>query len=280
MWWYWKGGNPVLARLAWGAWLFSLVLSYAAITWWRQDHTVPFAQSRAMFWMALVLFGAGLWRSGIRSRTDRSNTLPLLLLGISWCASVSWGYNLPILFASPWIWGAMEVSRGLTFPKALQRMGGFGLLLALLMAFRIGYEFIYRDGRRSEMMEPMGRIFPALSGIYSDQETAALYRDLQQLADRYGPDFKTLPAFPQANFLTRTTPPLPLDWVVNRETNGMNEWIYKLWNRPHLYFFIQKSFREKIGTDPELEVSRQVFERGKIMEETPYFYVVTLNKEQ
>lgn len=278
--WFWKGGNPFLARLAWGGWLLSLVLSYAIITWLRQDHTVPFAQSRALFWVALFLFGAGLSKPLVESRLEPALTHPLILLGISWCASVSWGYNLPILFATPWVWGAMVMSRQLAFPTLHRRIGSIGLLLALLIAFRIGYEFIYRDGRRSDMKEQMGSIFPALSGIYSDPETAALYRELRQLADRYGPDFKTLPAFPQANFLTHTTPPLPLDWVVNRETNGKNELIYHQLTKPHLYFFIQKAFREKIETDPELEISRQVLEQGKIIEETPHFYVITLDKEQ
>jgi hypothetical protein len=138
----------------------------------------------------------------------------------------------------------------------------------------MGYEFVYRDGRRSQMTEPMGDIFPALSGIYSDRETADLYRDLKQLVQRYGPNFKTLPAFPHSNFLTKTYPPLPLDWVVNRETNGDNSLVVSNLQEKRPILFIQKSFQEKIASDPELEITRQALQQGKLLEETPHFWVV------
>jgi len=124
------------------------------------------------------------------------------------------------------------------------------------------------------MTEPMGAIFSQLSGIYSDRETADLYRDLKQLSEQYGPNFKILPAFPQANFLTNTPPPLPLDWVVNRETNGDNNLIYKKLKEKKPVIFIQKSFQAKIETDPELKVTRQILKQGSIAQETPNFWVV------
>ena len=291
-WWFWKGKNPRLALMAWSLWLLALVASYAAITWLRQAHTVPFAQSRAMFWVAgFWLFVPVLRLNTLRVSTPITNHYStnhystnhystnhlLLLLGISWCASVSWGYNLPILFATPWVWAGMEVTRILTQavkPIRFLKPYRVGMLMVLLLSFRVGHEFVYRDGRRSEMQVPMGTIFPALSGIYSDPETAELYRDLKQLAERYGPNFKTLPAFPQANFLTKTTPPLPLDWVVNRETNGDNTLIFKNLTVKQPVVFIQKSFGEKIESDPEMEVTRRIFQSGKVVEETKFFWVI------
>ncbi|MCC7465945.1 MAG: hypothetical protein IT261_06740, partial [Saprospiraceae bacterium] len=52
---YWnhQKRNQNIALMLWSLWLLALPLSYAAITWWRQDHTVPFAQSRAMFGLAV-----------------------------------------------------------------------------------------------------------------------------------------------------------------------------------------------------------------------------------
>ncbi len=292
VWWFWKGQNPKTALAAWCFWLVSLIVSYAAITWLRQEHTVPFAQSRALFWVAAALFSFRFYRTLHPSRFNQlpiyqspinqlpiyqSTTLPLLLLGISWCASVSWGFNLPIMFATPWVWAAMEVtsllveaSKPIKFLKAYRLF----MLLTLLIAFRIGYAFVYRDGRRNDMDKPMGTIFPRLSGIYSDQETMDLYLDLKQLSERYGPNFKTLPAFPQSNFLTHTFPPLPLDWVVNREVNGDNSLIYKILAEKRPILFIQKSYRSKIETDPELEVTKQILAEGTLLEETPHFWVI------
>ena len=54
-WWFWKRKNLAFALTAWSLWLFALVASFAVITWLRQEHTAPVAQSRAMFWVA------GLW---------------------------------------------------------------------------------------------------------------------------------------------------------------------------------------------------------------------------
>ena len=298
-WWFWKGKNQRRAQFAWYIWLLALVASYAAVTWLRQEHTVPFAQSRVMFWVAglwclLPLFFSGLSKKygsqtpdqtssmlnpGIRQvKFTRSTRFHWALLGISWCASVSWGYNLPILFAIPWVWAGMEVTRVLeqgSNPHRFIKSGGFIMLLALLLAFRISYEFVYRDGSRSNMTEAMGPIFPQLSGIYSDPETAGLYKDLKVLSGRYGPQIKILPAFPQANFLTHTRPPLPLDWVVNRETNGHNQGVFNDLKEKSPVIFIQKAFQEKLKTDPELEVTRWLFEHGQIIDETPNFWVIT-----
>lgn len=273
-WWFWKGKGPRIAFAAWSMWLFALMASYAAITWLRQDHTVPFAQSRALFWVALLVFGIPFIAHRSSLLVHRS---PLLLLGISWCASISWGYNLPILFAVPLVWAVMELTRNLAEASQAIKFSTLyrlGMLIALLLAFRAGYEFVYRDGRRSEMHEPMGAIFLQLSGIYSDRETAALYRDLKALSERYGPNFKTLPAFPQANFLAHSPPPLPLDWVVNRETNGDNSLVINNLRQKSPILFIQKSFREKIDSDPELEITRRLLKSGTIVEETPHFWVV------
>lgn len=271
VWWFWKGKNSKLAETAWSLWLLALVLSYASVTWLRQDHTVPFAQSRAMFWVAAVLFLS----QGSRSRVHRTS---LLLLGISWCASVSWGYNLPILFATPWVWAGMEITRMLQASNTKNQKSflknALTMLVMLLLAFRIGHEFVYRDGRRNQMTEPMGVIFPKLSGVYSDRETSGLYQDLKQLAEQYGSNFKVLPAFSQANFLTNTSPPLPLDWVVNRETNSNNNLIVNELKEKGPVIFIQKSFKLKIESDPEMDLTRLILASGKIVQETSNFWVI------
>ena len=170
----------------------------------------------------------------------------------------------------------MEISRLLwqrAYPRLrLNRMNMLALAV-LLAVFRLGCEFVYRDGRRSDMDVPLGPVFPALDGIYSTSEKGLLYLDLKNLAVRY-PNFKTLPAFPQANFLTKTSPPLPLDWVVNRETNGDNSLILKNLKENQPVLFIEKSWLGKIQTDPELSLTRDFLRTGKILDETPHFLVI------
>lgn len=278
--WFWKDENPRLARVCWMVWVAMLVLSFAVMVWWEQQHLAPFAQSRMMFWVAVAWLSLPFFPfKGVHFPVSREHVPALLLLlGISWCAAVSWGYNLPILFATPWIWAGMETHRHLWQQArpapGLQKTFGVALLLGLLISFRVGHEFVYRDGRRSGMDQAMGHIFPQLQGIRSDRETAALYLDLRELAARYGPNFTVLPAFPQANFLTKTPPPLPLDWVVNRETNGDNTLVIKNLEHKKPIVFVQKSFLDKIGTDPELAITRRVFLEGEKIAETAHFWVI------
>ncbi len=275
--WNRNAKHPRRSLAIWLCWLLALIGSFAVMAWIRQVHTAPFAQTRMLFWVALGLF---LFRS-VPFFNAKAAFYPqrsaFLLLGISWCAAVSWGYSLPILFATPWIWAAMEWTQILeALANLTSRLKPYrvALLLALLISFRVGHEFVYRDGRRSDMQTELGSIFPQLSGVYSDETSAMLYRDLKQLAERYGPNFTVLPAFPQANFLTKTPPPLPLDWVVNRETNRDNNLIYSALENKKPIIFIQKSFQSSLETDPELEVTRQVFQQFTLVEETPHFWVM------
>jgi len=264
--------------------VFCLAASFAVEIWSRQDFTAPFAQARLLFWIG-VLFAIFLNKKGhtlkisplSASHSDSiSNIQHLSLLAVSWCASVSWGYNLPILFSTPWVFAAMEIGRHLwerAYPERRITWLNLLALAMLLLTFRLGYEFVYRDGRRSEMATPLGNVFPKLDGLYSTPETGQLYLDLKKLASRY-PNFKTLPAFPQANFLTDTYPPLPLDWVVNREMNGDNTLILKNLEENRPVLFIEKRWLEQIKTDPELSLTRELLQTGTLLDETPHFLVV------
>lgn len=285
--WHYRQQKPDKVLILWGLWLVALPMSYAAITWLRQEHTVPFAQSRAMFWIGLWFYGVhnmtgegSLWQRILDGfRVQRAGWL---LMAVSWSAAVSWGYNLPILFATPWVWAGMQLSKDLASNTAWKsRAGAFPWIYALflVLAFRVGFNFIYRDGNRADMTEPLGRIFPAMQGIYSDAETAGLYQELAELAVKH-PRFTVLPAFPQANFLTHTYPPLPLDWVVNRETNGRSTLLEKALESSQPILFIQKSQWTKIQSDPEMSFTRECIENGKILEESPFFYILQPNNGQ
>jgi len=257
----------------WALWIAILLGSYAYAIWRNQDFTAPFAQARLLFDLSAIF--------GIMALKKRFWTLDqglrfVALMAVSWCASVSWGYNLPILFAVPWVFTTMEMSRLLNFSdsKKLKNIARATALVALLLVFRYGYEFIYRDGQRSQMTENMEQVFPQLRGIYSDTATFALYRDLKELSARYGPNFKTLPSFPQASYLCQAYPPLPLDWVVEREINSDHTLITSALQTKKPVLFLEKRFREQMQNDPELRLTLELFQQGKLIGETPHFWVL------
>lgn len=270
----WRKGYPRRLFALWAIWLFALALTYAGALWVNQEFTVPFAQARLLFWLAT---GYGIWQFAGKKWSLEQALAFGYLLGLSWSASVSWGYNLPILFALPGAYAALELSRvfsAAALPEKWRRWLAPATLLATLALFRWGYEFVYRDGRRSEMTVHLGEIFSPLHGVYSTPETAALYRDLRRLADRYGPTIKTMPAFPQANLLTRTKPPLALDWVVTREMGSGRTLVDQQMREANGYYFLEKSYLSRLNSDPELALAQMFKEQGRVVEETPFFLVI------
>lgn len=284
-WWYWKRKNPGMAAATWGLWVSLLPAVYVLEFWKREEFTAPFSQSRLLFLTGVAYAGwqLAIWWKNRNKTGIPKYTLPyniavlILLLAISWSASVSWGYNLPILFATPWVFTTLQIGHtlwkvqfGKTYPASRHIAG----ILLLLVIGRFSYEFVYRDGRRSEMTVNLGTIFTKLDGIYSSPETAGLYLNLDSLSRRYGPDFVVLPAFPQAHFLTNSCSPLPLDWVVQREINGGNQLVMNSLEGKKPVLFIEKSFAEKIKSDPELEPTRALMRRGTVIGETAHFQIM------
>ena len=274
--WATKKQQPKMVFWAWALFLLALTGTYAWSIGQRQEFTAPFAQTRLALWLAAI-YGLVLYRN---KKWSFQQLLPYVaLLALSWSASVSWGYNLPVLFALPWVFALAEISNT-TFTAAYPNYRRNYLpaiaLFGLLAVMRWGYEFVYRDGPRTATREDMGDVFPRLNGIYSSPETAALYRDLDRLTKRYGPNFKILPAFPQANFLTNTHPPLPLDWVVKREMGAGSRLVLEALHatRPHL--FIEKTYLKQIQTDPELSFIKTLLSTAAVVDESDYFQIVQI----
>lgn len=285
VWWFRKRNNTDAALTTWNLWTSLLLGTYMLEVWRREEFTAPYAQSRLLFlvgvayagWLALEWWKQQEKPAVFKKGLPDSVILLTALLAVSWSAAISWGYNLPIFLATPWMFAMLEISRILQEArqsKPLAKGWYLAQILLLVAVARFNYEFVYRDGRRSEMTEHLGAIFPKLQGIYSTPETAALYRDLFELHRKYGPNFTVLPAFPQAHFLTGTCSALPLDWVVRRETNGDNHLIINNLENKKPVLFIEKSFLEKINSDPELELTKQLMSRGKSLEATPHFQVI------
>ncbi len=237
----------------------------------HRDFVVPQSQTRVLFWLAACVWGWQLWQ---HRRLDTGIWKPVALLAVSWCSSVSWGYNLPVLFAVPLVWGVSNAACGMR--NAEWRVRNTAALLALLVVFGVAYRFVYRDGPRSNMTVHLGAIFPRLTGIYSSPETAGLYRDLAMLHQRYGDRFAVLPAFPQANYLCDSRPLLPLDWVVQRETGGRQNLLEEVALRENPYFLVEKSWRYRLDTDPELAFTRQIVQRATLIDSSDHFTVYRL----
>jgi len=269
-------------KYCWYIFLAGLICSFGYGQYRHQGFSIPVSQARWLFLLSggylLIRLFRDPWYLLAREQWSQKGRFffrHAALLAISWMAAISWGYAFPILFALPWValadvftreleWGTSSMGRG-----ALRAL----LLLSLLLVFRYSYEFVYRDGRRSQMKYAMSEVFPKLKGIRSNQATYDKYHELKLLHQKYGPVFKTLPAFPLANYLTNTASPFPLDWVISVETNQHNETLIDKVDDGGIAFFIEKEYEGKIKGNPRYEVTEYIMEHYQRVEETGYFYV-------
>ncbi len=275
VWWFgFKGSRPMWALGTWAMWLALLGAVYLWDVEQRREFTLPFAQVRLLFWISHA-YALGQWWRGEWPKQQLVRYAALAAL--SWCAAVSWGYNLPILFSIPWAYVLWEISQRLSASPGLRAswLGYAGVALVFLL-FWHAHRWVYRDGERSAMSAPLGEIFPALSGIRSSPQKVALYANLKALAEKYGPHIAVLPAFPQANFLTRTCPPLPLDWVVAREMGRSTAFVEREALRKKPFLLLEKTAIPALNADPELAVVRRLCQQGQLVEETPFFQVFRL----
>lgn len=262
--------------LGWGwlAFLCWLSVSYAWEAWSRQAFFIPFSQSRLLFWAA-----AAWLVFQFRQGRSVAELAPFAgLLAVSWCGSVSWGYQLPIQFAAPGVfaaaWFAVFFVRQIAEERPLFfKMTGFAALLGLVGVFRVGHEFVYRDGRRAEMRVHLGDTFPKLSGIYSDKMTAAKYLELKNLAAAWPGPKAVLPIFGQADFVLDQVPVLPTNWLVNRETAGHNELVFKTLAEKRPVLFIDKAYADVLFADPEYAVTADILRRQKMVGEAEFFWI-------
>ncbi|MCS6930278.1 MAG: hypothetical protein NZM43_12385 [Saprospiraceae bacterium] len=273
----WFSSRRSCSRLACITWILWLIGLGTVFIWEIQRNgqfTVPFAQIRLLFWVSNVY---ALWRGWRNEWPSSFSARYWALAALSWCAALSWGYNLPILFSVPWAFALWDISRkACILPSSIARYASLIAYTGVFFVFYQGYKWIYRDGHRSEMTVSLGRIFPALSGIYTTPHKAALYAELAHLAKRYAPNFTVLPSFPQANFLTRTRPPLPLDWVVRREIGRCEGLVEAEAHRQKPTFFLEKTALPSLHTNPELALVRRLYLSGQVIEETAHFIVFRL----
>ena len=155
-------------------------------------------------------------------------------------------------------------------------------LVAGLVMFRVGYEYPYvfppRPMPRSSLVHDAGEVYPRARGVYVDGEMLGKLRELRNLRLKYGPDYKTLPAFPLAYFLNDDKPVYPAEWLMDWQIGGRVEEFYRRLQQRGITVFMEK---DQIGVaGPDAYGSRRysvpllVVRNWRNVEETRYFVVL------
>jgi len=141
----------------------------------------------------------------------------LLLLVLSWCASLSWGYQTPILFSAPILFCLLLHARRHLGTSA-RALAGATLVAAMLVQF-LGYQFPFAEQPRARLDQPLAQVFPRFRGIYSSRERLAKYHELKRLHETYGDNYVVYPGVTLSHFLTDTASPARLDWAFFARTD-------------------------------------------------------------
>ena len=174
--------------------------------------------------------------------------LPILLLSISWMAGISWGYNTVILFSSPIIFMTYVIFRGNKDNTYIKKSS---LIIFSIIVFYVGYDDPFQNDKRSKLVFEMSTVYPKLKGIYSDRDTYLKYQELKRLSEKHNKNFIVLPDVTLAHYLSNTTNPIGIDWVINAEINDNDTKLINRIEDKDLVVFIKKgklSTHRKFGS--------------------------------
>ena len=155
------------------------------------------------------------------------------------------------------------------------------LVLGLVM-FRVGYEYPYtfpiRPLTRAELSYNAGDIFPKASGVMVDRQIYETLMDLRDLRAIYGPNYRVLPGFPHAYYLTNDKPAFPSEWLLDWQIiNKFDEVYQMLLDRDVTVFML----RDQMYTEQAdgykragYTVPQMVRKRWRVVDETRHFVVM------
>lgn len=198
---------------------------------------------------------------------------------VAWSAAVSGGYKTPAFYAVPLLFALILVHARLGGKPATAAWAA--LLLGLVM-FRVGYEYPYtfpqRVMPRSTLTYDAGDIFPKASGVMVDKEIYETLAELKALRAKYGPNYRVLPGFPHAYFLTDDKPAFPSEWLLDWQiVNQFDEVYQQLVDRNLTVFMLRdQMFTEQADGYKRAgyTVPQMVRKRWRVVEETPHYVVM------
>ncbi|MDE7242088.1 hypothetical protein [Desulfovibrio sp.] len=196
----------------------------------------------------------------------------------AWSVAISGGYKIPALFATPLLFSLFVIHA---------RLGGrvrplaWAALAAGLVMFGTGYQFPYvfpeRPMPRAALTHDAGSVYPRASGVMVDADMLGRLAELKALRAKYGPDYKTLPAFSFAYYLNGDKPVYSSDWLIDWEINGEVDRLYKELLDKNLTVFMERDQMDDERADAYdragYGVPQRVRRNWRVVEETPHFVV-------
>jgi hypothetical protein len=201
----------------------------------------------------------------------------ILLLGISWCASISLGYAYPIFFSTGIILSIIFLFQNqLEFLKQKKILTTISVLLSII-AFSYNQR-PYREKNIFELTYSLDSVSPKLKYFKSSKEKKEKLLELKSLVKKFGNRYIVAPNIPIAHYLFETKSLLPADWIINTEVGKNPKLFITIASNKMNFIFLEKSFLqgEEFMADNKDDfsvISSYIYRNFKKIEETKYFII-------
>lgn len=167
-----------------------------------------------------ILLLLGLWICLDQFHDHRQLAVGLgILLGTAWCSSISWGYSNPLIASGPLLFCLFYfLKEKVKTERMIPALLGV-VLFGAMINNHILRLFPFEDAPRHRLAYNLGKVFPKLSHVYTNERRFAKHRELKSLIDKHGDRFTVLPSMTLANYATDTVNPARIDWAQNIELN-------------------------------------------------------------
>ena len=134
----------------------SLLLFYPLINFVYLNYykSIPYDPINSPFFQdktAIVLFLISIFNLILNFVLDKKWYVLIVLILISWCASISWGYQTPVLFSTPLLYCFFVLSQKLWTLNKINNLIVYTLFVGTVTYF-IAYQKPYCNPKRSNLI--------------------------------------------------------------------------------------------------------------------------------
>lgn len=217
-----------------------------------------------------ILWLFGLLYSIVKSIQHPKYTILVVLFGLSWCASISNGFNSPIDFSTPSIIFVSLIALGEAF--SIKKWAPPLIISLYLGAFYFGYQYPFNEENRDQLNYNLGDLYPRLQTVYTSKNRYDKFEELKELSSKYD-NYTILPSMTLGHYITNTVNPIGVDWVFNHHLANELEAYKQMLGDKDLTIFVENFENHKDNYEETSLLMMHVVNHWKLIEKNKHFRV-------